>query len=324
VAQAVAGTDYLAEIADDAVTNAKLANMADSTIKGQIVGGSGDPVDLTAAQARAVQGLATTDKPELLGVTLTGGTVTSSVPLVSGTQTWNNGAVAFEADSQTITPTASANTSTLIKRVATGAGSFQVLADTGEILLGSAGSLATRTGNGPAINGAGSLHAGSRNGTFYCGDITAFGGTCRIDGTQVKVPSGNVFAFSSTTASFGSTDLAMRRNAAGVLEINNGTSGQFRDVVIRTLLLDKTITAPATTGAQTINKSSGSVNFAAAATSLVVTNSLVTTSSVIMATVGTNDATMFAVQAVAGSGSFTLYANAAATAETRVNFFITN
>lgn len=41
-------------IANDAVTNSKLANMSASTIKGQIVGGSGDPVDMTATQGRAV------------------------------------------------------------------------------------------------------------------------------------------------------------------------------------------------------------------------------------------------------------------------------
>lgn len=90
------------------------------------------------------------------------------------------------------------------------------------------------------------------------------------------------------------------------------------------IVVDKTITALGTTGAQTINKTTGSVNFAAAAASLVVTNSLVTTSSIILATVGTNDATMRSVQAVAAAGSFTLFANAAATAETRVNFLVLN
>lgn len=88
--------------------------------------------------------------------------------------------------------------------------------------------------------------------------------------------------------------------------------------------LQKTVTAGGTTGAQTINKPIGSVNFAAAATSLVVTNSLVTTSSIIVATVATNDATMKSVIAVAAAGSFTLFANAAATAETRVNFHVFN
>jgi len=87
---------------------------------------------------------------------------------------------------------------------------------------------------------------------------------------------------------------------------------------------DKTVTAASTVGAQTINKPMGSVNFAAAATTLVVTNSLARTSSIIVATVGTNDSTMKTVLVVAAAGSFTLHANAGATAETRVNFHLVN
>jgi len=87
---------------------------------------------------------------------------------------------------------------------------------------------------------------------------------------------------------------------------------------------DKTVTAAGTTTPQTINKNAGAVNFAAADASKVVTNSLVTANSIIVATVATNDSTMKSVQAVAAAGSFTLYANAAATAETRVNFLIIN
>lgn len=43
------------KIADDNVTNAKLANMAESTIKGRATGaGTGDPTDLTATQIRTL------------------------------------------------------------------------------------------------------------------------------------------------------------------------------------------------------------------------------------------------------------------------------
>lgn len=48
-------------IANDAVTNTKAANMAQDTIKGRSSGsGTGDPEDLTAAQATAILNLATT------------------------------------------------------------------------------------------------------------------------------------------------------------------------------------------------------------------------------------------------------------------------
>lgn len=43
-------------IANDAVTNAKLANMAQSTIKGRVTSGTGDPEDLTAAQVLSILG----------------------------------------------------------------------------------------------------------------------------------------------------------------------------------------------------------------------------------------------------------------------------
>jgi hypothetical protein len=46
-----------AKIINDAVTNAKLANMATATIKGRTTAGTGDPEDLSPAQARTVIGV---------------------------------------------------------------------------------------------------------------------------------------------------------------------------------------------------------------------------------------------------------------------------
>jgi hypothetical protein len=48
------GTVATAGIADDAITNAKLANVATSTIKGRLTAATGDPEDLTPEQAQAV------------------------------------------------------------------------------------------------------------------------------------------------------------------------------------------------------------------------------------------------------------------------------
>ena len=50
------------DINDDAVTNAKLANMAAATFKGRAAGaGTGDPTDLTAAQAKTALAISTSD-----------------------------------------------------------------------------------------------------------------------------------------------------------------------------------------------------------------------------------------------------------------------
>lgn len=90
------------------------------------------------------------------------------------------------------------------------------------------------------------------------------------------------------------------------------------------LVLDATNTAAGTTGAQTINKPSGTVNFAAAATTLVVTNSLVSTASLVFCVVRTNDSTATIKNCVPASGSFTITLTAAATAETSVGFLVVN
>ena len=85
-----------------------------------------------------------------------------------------------------------------------------------------------------------------------------------------------------------------------------------------------TNTAAGTTGAQTINKASGTVNFAAATNTLVVTNSLCTASSIVFAIVRTNDATAWVENVVPAAGSFTINLGANTTAETSVGFFIIN
>lgn len=90
------------------------------------------------------------------------------------------------------------------------------------------------------------------------------------------------------------------------------------------LKLPTTVTTGGTTGAQTINKPVGCVNFAAAASSLVVTNSLVTTTSPVLCTVNTADATATLKNCAVTSNTITVTLSAAATAETRVCFFVLN
>lgn len=90
------------------------------------------------------------------------------------------------------------------------------------------------------------------------------------------------------------------------------------------LIVDLTITPALTVGAQTINKAAGTVNFAAGAASLVVTNSLVTANSLVMTFIRTNDATAILGITTCAAGSFTIRMSTVPTAETSVGFFVVN
>jgi hypothetical protein len=103
-------------------------------------------------------------------------------------------------------------------------------------------------------------------------------------------------------------------------KFNYPSSGSFAGG----LSLSKTITAAGQTGNKTINTPSGTVNFAAGASAITVTNSLVTTSSLIFCVLRTNDATAIIKNVVPGSGSFVINLTATATAETSVGFMVTN
>ena len=136
----------------------------------------------------------------------------------------------------------------------------------------------------------------------------------------------------------GSTTWTMRQNVgsgarfwsrSATAAVPDGSIGTPTEP-FRSLWMGKTIIATGTTTTpQTIDKVSGSVNFAAGATSVVVNNThaiapvSAQTGSIIIATVRTNDTTMKSVAVVcSANGSFTLHANAAPAAETRVDFAI--
>lgn len=146
-------------------------------------------------------------------------------------------------------------------------------------------------------NGTVSLNKTSTN---YQLDVTA---ASTFDGLRV-VGSGNssgrvAFQVQSSTATLYNID-----NNGKVSYLANAISG--------------------TTGNQTINTPSGNVNFAAGATSLTVTNSLCTSSSLVFATVRTNDATAKIKNVVPTAGSFTINLEAGATGVTSVGFLIIN
>lgn len=87
-------------------------------------------------------------------------------------------------------------------------------------------------------NGAGYWRFSDGDGYIYY----SLGGQpyLRFGADVIKQSANGAFAWASSNASLGATDLAISRNAAGIAEINNGTAGQYRDLALRTLLLRST------------------------------------------------------------------------------------
>jgi len=85
-----------------------------------------------------------------------------------------------------------------------------------------------------------------------------------------------------------------------------------------------TITTAGTTGNVTINTLAGTVNIAAAGTTVTVTNSLVTANSLVFCTLRTNDTTATVKNCVPAAGSFVINLGAAATGEVSIGFFVVN
>lgn len=133
------------------------------------------------------------------------------------------------------------------------------------------------------------------------------------------------FGFATTALSSGKTeDTALERGAAGRVDITDGASHNPRDLKVRQHYVDQTITPGGTTGNQTIDKASGTVNIAAGNSAVTVTCNLCSTSSTVFAVVRTNDSTAYVKNVVPGSGSFTINLGAAATAEISIGFFVVN
>lgn len=121
----------------------------------------------------------------------------------------------------------------------------------------------------------------------------------------------------------GTPDVGFQRNAAGVIEVNNGaTANAYRDIKVRQYFADATQSA--SSGNQTINKSAFSFVLATGTSNAIITNSFVTTTSLVFCTVQTNDTTLKSAAAVPASGSVQVFGSAAATADTVIACTVLN
>lgn len=151
-----------------------------------------------------------------------GGTVTASAPVLDISQTWNNAGVNFTAAKVNVTNTASADASLLLDLQLDGTSKFSVAKD-GAINFGSpvgVGAI-TRTGIANSANGI-SIFPNSPYAHFaFSGSTMSF---FTIGGSVPTI---------SFVNGGGTADAGMSRNTAGIIEINNGTVGQYRDLVTR-------------------------------------------------------------------------------------------
>lgn len=170
----------------------------------------------------------------------------------------------------------------------------------------------------PDIAGSGSAVLGDNTGAART-NIVVTNSTGTVNAQAIVVGLGDLNAQANGTAlnitdSSGTYDFG-KTTATGVFDLDK----------ILTYQLFRTITATGTTGNQTISRPAGTANIAAAGTGVVITNTTVTTSSIVMTTVRTADATCtFVKSAVPTANTITITMNAACNAETSIGFVVWN
>jgi hypothetical protein len=265
--------------------------------------------------------------------------------LVSGTAT-----ITANITAPTLTLQTSPNSANNIAFTPLGAGILR-LADGGSSFFNRLLFSGSATSNGPALqtallisrtaiftNASSTITISLISPPLNVGDIVTFtnsGGTLPSSislNTEYYVVGTPTATTIQIATSFGGT--AIVHNGAGTgthtvtravaIYTRNGDNTAYIPIATGKHSFDATNTASGTTGAQTINKPAGTVNFAAGATSLVVTNSLVSSSSIVVAVVRTNDLTAYVKNVVPANGFFTITLEPAPTAEVSVGFVVFN
>jgi len=311
------------EVATQPYADAKVAdNLTASTTVAPSKTAVNTALDLKAPIAEPTfSGLVTS-----VGTAQTGSSATGVLNL---SQTWNTtgNPTALKLN---VTNTASSASSLLFDFQVNGV-SMGRLTKTGILTVGNG----INAGSG-AVQGS---FFGSSGSVFNFGINYMYGAS----GTATAATSGSKSVFLtdiSWSPTSGTSDLNIF-NASPTINQTGGANGKVRgfyfnptltaaadaiaiDVQKGRLLFSATNTASGTTGNQTINKIAGTVNFGAGASSLVVTNNLVTANSIVIPCVYGSDATASSARITPAAGSFTINLNAAATAETTVAFFVIN
>lgn len=98
------------------------------------------------------------------------------------------------------------------------------------------------------INLTGEMACGV-SGSYNTGDFSGFGFYVHGYNARCSVAATGKFSFSEDANGNGTDDIAIGRNASGVLEVNSGTAGTFRDLIVRNFRMSAPTSVPATAGA---------------------------------------------------------------------------
>lgn len=149
----------------------------------------------------------------ITSATLTGGTVTTSNPLLDMTQTWNDAGVTFTSLKLNVTDTASATASLLLDLQVGGSSKFNVT-KAGVVTLGGSATFAKQSASDYIEATTGwSVQVGGSSGAAMTG------------GQGFSVGPNCAYAFASSNA-VSVLDIFLRRDAAGVLAQRNSTNAQ--------------------------------------------------------------------------------------------------
>jgi hypothetical protein len=154
-------------------------------------------------------------------LSISGATVTTNHPVFDLSQIWNAGGVTFTGLKLNIINTASASGSLLADLQVGGHTMFSV-SEIGDITFSpTAGGSYVQTLSVPCASLM--LNAGGINSVV-------------LSNLGVKLNNSAYFSWTSgASAITGSVDTGLYRNAAGIIEVNNGTSGTYRDLKLRNL-----------------------------------------------------------------------------------------
>ena len=217
------------------------------TISGGVPGGSTTQVQYNNAGAfGGMSGSAWDDTNRSL--TLTGTTVTANHPVLNLYQLWNNAGVQFSGIFENIDITAAATNSELIRLEAAGVDKFVVQSDGTIFAVGSKFAFTTNaTSPGfPYIWTDGlnlGLNAADNTRAIFLGRQTS-GANIYPQG-EIRLGSAILIDWANTADPFLATrDIGLARNAAGVLEVDNGTAGTFADLKLRNMFWSLQTAAP--------------------------------------------------------------------------------